>query len=87
VALPDRLVRALCPESGIVFDPYMGSGSTGVAAIINGRRFLGAEVNRKYELMAYERLIAAHRGTVSIRPTERPLYTPRAGDAIARRPT
>ncbi len=86
VGIAERLVRALCPKDGIVFDPYMGSSSTGVAAIINRRRFLGAELNEKYEALAYARLLKAHNGTVRFRPAERPLYLPSSGDTVARRP-
>ena len=55
IGLADRLVRALCPKDGIVFDPFMGSSSTGVGAITNSRRFLGAEINEKYGELAYDR--------------------------------
>jgi len=86
VGLADRLVRATCPKGGVVFDPYAGSASTGVAAIINGRRFLGSEVSPGYARTAYNRLVSAHNGTAPVRPVERPLYVASAGDAVARRP-
>jgi len=86
VALAERLVRAMCPKEGIVFDPYMGSASTGVAATINSRRFLGAEINRGYQDMAYRRLLSAHEGTARIRPLGRPIYVARPGDSVAQRP-
>lgn len=86
VALAERLVRALCPKKGIVFDPHMGSSSTGVGAIINKRRFLGAEINEKYETIAHSRLLEAYDGTVPVRPIEQPLYVPSAGDSVAHRP-
>jgi adenine-specific DNA-methyltransferase len=86
VGLAERLVRALCPKDGVVFDPFMGSSSTGVGATINRRRFLGAEINGKYEKLAHARLLKAHRGTVPFRPAERPLYVPSAGENVARRP-
>jgi adenine-specific DNA-methyltransferase len=86
VGLVDRLVRALCPQSGVVFDPYMGSGSSGVGAILNGRRFLGAEISKKYISVASERLRSAYKGTSRIRPVERPLYVASPTDSVARRP-
>lgn len=38
VVIPQRLIKALTTPGGLVLDPFMGSGSTGVAAIIEGRR-------------------------------------------------
>jgi adenine-specific DNA-methyltransferase len=86
VSLADRFVRAMCPVNGVVFDPHTGSGSTGIAAIVNGRRFVGAEINTSYVSLAHERLVSAENGTVRVRPVDRPLYVASAGDAVAQRP-
>jgi adenine-specific DNA-methyltransferase len=86
VGLAERCVRALCPNEGLVFDPYMGSASSGVAAIVNGRRFLGAEENEKYEKLARTRMLEAFAGTVSFRPADRPIYAPSSRESVARRP-
>lgn len=86
VGLADRLTRAVCPRGGIVFDPYAGSGSTGVAAIINGRRFLGAELSEEYGCSASTRLMSAHDGTVRVRSCELPIYVAGPNDTVARRP-
>lgn len=43
-----------------VLDPFMGSGSTGVAAAIEGRKFIGIEIERKYFDIACERIEAAY---------------------------
>lgn len=45
VALMSRLIAKV---PGVVCDPFMGSGSTGVACVINGRRFVGIESNRRH---------------------------------------
>jgi adenine-specific DNA-methyltransferase len=86
VGLADRLVRSLCPQSGLVFDPYMGSASSGVAAIINGRRFLGAEIKKSYMNIATQRLAQAYAGTLPYRPVDKPIFVPGPGLAVARRP-
>lgn len=86
VGLAERLVRALCPKGGVVFDPYMGSSSTGVAAIVNGRRFFGAETKKEYTALACERMSMAYAGTVAIRPVNQPIYVPSENEAVARRP-
>lgn len=46
VAIPRRLIRALTNKNGLVLDPFMGSGTTGVAALIEGRRFVGSEIQK-----------------------------------------
>lgn len=59
IALMRWLVRLACPPGGLVIDPCMGSGSTGVAALLEGRRFAGIEENPEYLEIAARRLAAA----------------------------
>jgi len=76
VALAQRLIRALCPSNGLVFDPFMGSGSTGVACLLEKKRFLGAELEPKYCRIAMKRLKDANEGKAKIRPLEREIFSP-----------
>lgn len=41
----------------LVFDPFMGSGSTGVASLIEGRKFVGCEIDSEYFEIAKRRVI------------------------------
>lgn len=50
------LVRLVCAPGGTVLDPFMGSGSTGCAAIVEGMRFVGVEQNKEYADLAVGRL-------------------------------
>lgn len=50
------LVKAGCPEKGIVYDPFMGSGTTAVVARYLGRNYLGSELNPDYIKIAKKRL-------------------------------
>jgi DNA modification methylase len=59
VGLLQRLLRK-CPN-GIVLDPFMGSASTGEAALKAGRKFIGIEIEPKYFEIACERLDAIAR--------------------------
>lgn len=59
VPLMQQLVRAVCPVGGLVLDPFAGSGSTGVAALLEGRRFLGVELDVAYSAIARQRLADA----------------------------
>jgi len=52
-------IKAGCPEGGIVLDPFMGSGTTGVVAKSLNRNWLGIELNPEYAKMAEERINAA----------------------------
>lgn len=56
LALLRHLVRLACPEGGVVLDPFLGSGSTAVAAAIEGRRYLGIEKNPEYLEVARRRI-------------------------------
>lgn len=53
------LCRLVTPPGGIVLDPFMGSGSTGKAAVREGFRFIGCELETEYHLIADARLKAA----------------------------
>ena len=50
------LVRLLCPPGGLVLDPTIGSGTTCVAAVLEGRRFLGIEIEPAYMEIAAARI-------------------------------
>jgi len=54
----ERLVEMLTIYGGGVVDPYMGSGTTGVACVRLGRRFIGIEIERRYFDMACRRIEA-----------------------------
>lgn len=57
VGVMRELVK-VCPPDGIVLDPFAGSGTTGVAALIEGRRFIGVELLEVYAELARDRLVA-----------------------------
>lgn len=46
--LARRCVVSSCPEGGLVFDPFHGSGTTAQAAVENGRRYVGGDINEGY---------------------------------------
>lgn len=49
-------VLAGCPVGGAVLDPFFGSGTTGVAAVNNGRDYIGIELNPEYVKIAEQRI-------------------------------
>jgi DNA modification methylase len=56
LALMRWLVRLLCPPGGLVLDPTVGSGTTGAAALLEGRRFIGIELEPAYMEIAAARI-------------------------------
>ncbi|WP_083672950.1 DNA methyltransferase [Micromonospora sp. CB01531] len=65
----------VCVPGGTVLDPFAGSGSTGVAALQTGRRFVGVELSEHYQQVAAQRLRDAAPGHVELDAT--------AGSSIA----
>lgn len=61
VEKPTSLLTQLVePTQGVVFDPFMGSGSTGEATAQLGRKFIGIEIDRRYFDMACKRIEGAY---------------------------
>ena len=54
-----KLILASCPPDGVVFDPFLGSGTTCVVAKKLGRKYFGVEMNKKYALWAEKRIQTA----------------------------
>jgi len=61
VALPGRLIELYTYYGDLVLDPYMGSGTTAVAAVRTQRHFVGCETDRQYVDAAMERVAAEQR--------------------------
>ena len=60
VRLLAHLIKLFTTEGQVVLDPFMGSGSHGVAAIQTGRRFIGSEINERYFKIAEDRIGSAN---------------------------
>ena len=75
---PTALMRYLCKlvtqPNGVILDPFMGSGSTGKAAMLEGFRFIGIEMNDEYAKIARARIEAACADSVP-QPTLGDLFT------------
>jgi len=56
IALMALIIKDFTSEGAIVIDPFMGSGTTGVACIRTGRRFIGCEISREYFDIAVKRI-------------------------------
>jgi adenine-specific DNA-methyltransferase len=86
VALPQRLIRALTRPGDLVLDPFAGVSSAGIAAAIEGRRFLGCELEPAYVKLGMERYTEWLAGTLQVRDWKSPVYTPDPRHAVAKVP-
>ncbi len=77
VGLIERLVLSLTNVGDLVFDPFAGVASSGVAALANQRHFWGCEIMPEYLEIAEERLNNTYEGKERYRPMDQPLYNPR----------
>lgn len=85
VELVERLVLSMTRQGDLVVDPYMGVGSTAVAAIIHRRRAAGAEIIPEYVEIAKKRVALASIGALPTRPMHRPVYVPPPNSKLVRR--
>jgi hypothetical protein len=72
IALMRWLCRLVTPPGGLVLDPFTGSGTTGCAAVLEGFRFYGAELDAEYADIARRRIAhwAAHADADAKQPTQ-----------------
>jgi adenine-specific DNA-methyltransferase len=87
VELVERLVLSMTQPDDWVFDPFMGVGSTIVAALRHDRRGIGAETVHKYVKITLDRVDKALHGTLRVRPMNTPVYDPKdAGTSLTTAP-
>lgn len=87
VELVERLILALTNEgSDIVFDPFMGVGTSQVAACFWNRRTIGVDKERAYTDIAYERILSALNGNLKRRPLGLPIFQPTSNIKVAQIP-
>lgn len=78
VGLVERLVLALTNEGESVLDPYLGVGSSAVAALKHGRNVYGCDLEQHYIELTWERIDQLRAGTLRTRPMNKPVYDPSA---------
>jgi len=76
IELIERLVLSMTKKNDLVVDPFIGVGSTAIAAIKNGRRVAGADTNKKYIKIAVQRIKDLEKGTLKIREMGTPIHDP-----------
>lgn len=85
VELVERLVLSMTDRGDLVVDPFLGVGTSAVAAVRHGRRAAGAEVVDAYFATAMERIRLEAAGELKTRPMTRPVHRP-GNEKVAQRP-
>lgn len=86
VELIERLVLSMTKPGDLVFDPFIGAGTTAVAAALRGRRAAGADIVKEYIDTATERVALALEGRLPVRPMNKPIYKPPKDSALTQNP-
>jgi adenine-specific DNA-methyltransferase len=86
IELIERLILSLTNEGDLVVDPYLGVGTTAVAAVLRNRRAAGAEIVEEYNIIAKERIMSAFTGKIKRRPMDKPIYEPSPSLSVANPP-
>lgn len=76
IGLVERLVLALTKPGDRVLDPYLGVGSTAIAALKHGRVAFGCDNMPEYIKIARERILDLQEGRLRTRPMNKPVYQP-----------
>lgn len=77
VELIERLVLALSNEGDWIYDPFLGTGTSVIAALMHGRRGAGSDIKKDYISIAKKRITKAINGTLKTRPMNKPKYDPK----------
>lgn len=86
VELAERCVLALTDENEIVYDPFAGVGSSLIAALKNGRRAYGTDLEQAYVNIGLDRIRKLAEGTLATRPIYQAIWTPKPTDKVAQIP-
>jgi adenine-specific DNA-methyltransferase len=86
VELVERCVLALTNENDWVFDPFVGVGSSLIAALKHNRKAVGCEKEPQYVEIAKARIKAYFNGTLVTRPMGKPVYQPTGKEKISQVP-
>jgi len=86
IELVERCVLSLTNEGDWVFDPYMGVGSSLIAAIMHNRRAVGCDKEEAYVEMTKQRIKSYYNGTLRYRNLGKPIYQPTGLEKVTQVP-
>jgi adenine-specific DNA-methyltransferase len=86
IELVERLVLALTNEGDVVLDPFVGVGSSIIAAVLHNRQGVGVDKEKIYTDIAHQRIIEALKGTLRRRSLGKPIFKPKGNEKVAKIP-
>ena len=81
--LVERCVLAFTKPGDTVLDPFVGAGTSVIAAVKLGRRGIGIDKSKRYVNLANKRIAALEAGTLEFRRSGTPIRQPRKGEKVA----
>jgi adenine-specific DNA-methyltransferase len=84
--LAERCVLAFSKENDIILDPFIGAGTSAIAAIKAGRRSIGIDKCEEYIELTRQRVAALRSGSIKLRKSGETIRKPSSGEGVARRP-
>jgi adenine-specific DNA-methyltransferase len=85
--LAERCVLAFTDKNDVVLDPFVGAGTSIVAALKHGRRGVGIDKDPSFLKIARDRIESLRNGTLKTRPLGKPVCQPNPNDKVAKLPT
>ncbi|WP_455465064.1 DNA-methyltransferase, partial [Candidatus Hodarchaeum mangrovi] len=86
IELVERLILALSNPGDLIFDPFMGVGSTLLAGLIHGRKVIGVDKEKEFTDIAVVRVRKYLEGSLKKRRLGKPVHKPRGTEKVVQKP-
>ena len=86
IELIERLVLSMTNEGGMVLDPFMGVGSSILAALLHNRKSIGVDKEREYYEIAKKRIGDLEKGSLAKRKLGKPVHVPTGKEKVSQTP-
>ncbi|MBF0377799.1 MAG: site-specific DNA-methyltransferase [Desulfamplus sp.] len=86
IELIERLVLSMTNKDGVVLDPFMGVGSTLLAALLHNRKTIGVEKEKDYFEITKSRIDDLKKGSLKKRPLGKPIHKPTGREKVSQKP-
>jgi DNA modification methylase len=86
IELIERLVLALTNEQDFIFDPYVGVGTSMIAALLHNRKSVGVDLQKEYTDIAFQRIVLAMQGELRKRSLGKKIYEAPKNYKVVKRP-